>query len=330
MAKGLGILLVILGHSMEYEYWARNLVFSFHMPLFFILTGFTMKPAEDYSTFFVKLLKDALYLLGPYVLASVVAVVLTYFMAAEPSPELLERLIEHQRSAMFWGTGLSESLQDLPSIGMIWFLLAMFTGKLFVNLFHVIFRNSAYESAVFAMFALVGMEISKYWILPFNFDISMVCAFLIHLGVLYRQNEEIIERRHVPVLIVSLVIWTYFLAQGIHIEIAGRTYPFMFGSVLEAVCGSYVFVCFCRAITDSTQFLKTLLMMYGQDSLIILLLHYEDFVILDSIPLQDPIPKMTMRLLIIMVVGMVIIFIKRLVIYPFQRKRKKRRRQGRW
>ena len=37
--KGVGILSVILGHMDIESYW-RNVIYSFHMPLFFILAGY--------------------------------------------------------------------------------------------------------------------------------------------------------------------------------------------------------------------------------------------------------------------------------------------------
>lgn len=38
-AKGLGVLLVGLGHSRLLPEWASAWIYSFHMPLFFLLSG---------------------------------------------------------------------------------------------------------------------------------------------------------------------------------------------------------------------------------------------------------------------------------------------------
>lgn len=43
IAKGITIIAMIIGHSVPYGSSIRNLIFSFHMPLFFILTGYTMR-----------------------------------------------------------------------------------------------------------------------------------------------------------------------------------------------------------------------------------------------------------------------------------------------
>lgn len=41
MAKGIGILLMIVGHTISLG-WQKDLIYSFHMPLFFVCSGMTM------------------------------------------------------------------------------------------------------------------------------------------------------------------------------------------------------------------------------------------------------------------------------------------------
>lgn len=40
VAKGVGIILVILGHSMYGNVFLKNVIYSFHMPFFFMLSGY--------------------------------------------------------------------------------------------------------------------------------------------------------------------------------------------------------------------------------------------------------------------------------------------------
>lgn len=42
-AKGLCMILVIVGHTLPYGNLMRNFIFSFHMPAFFFLTGYTAR-----------------------------------------------------------------------------------------------------------------------------------------------------------------------------------------------------------------------------------------------------------------------------------------------
>ena len=70
-AKGGCFLLVIIGHTIQYgriNSLIRGLIFSFHMPLFFILSCVTYKYSESIDSFFKKTKKAAKHLLTPIVI----------------------------------------------------------------------------------------------------------------------------------------------------------------------------------------------------------------------------------------------------------------------
>lgn len=43
MAKGMAIILVVIGHSLPLENWGRNYIYMFHVPLFFFVSGYCFK-----------------------------------------------------------------------------------------------------------------------------------------------------------------------------------------------------------------------------------------------------------------------------------------------
>lgn len=70
IAKGIGILLVIWGHIITNSF-SREFLYSFHMPLFFLLSGMFFK-SEKYNSFFLFLCKRGKRLLVPLALYSIV------------------------------------------------------------------------------------------------------------------------------------------------------------------------------------------------------------------------------------------------------------------
>ncbi|WP_236674860.1 acyltransferase family protein [Piscinibacter sp. HJYY11] len=56
IAKGLGIVLVVLGHDRTVGGWGWPgwMIFSFHMPLFFVLSGAFLRPSDDMRRFAVS------------------------------------------------------------------------------------------------------------------------------------------------------------------------------------------------------------------------------------------------------------------------------------
>ena len=61
IAKGIGITLVIFGHLSQSSEMLRILVYSFHMPLFFLISGYLNKENRTLK----KLKKDAVSLIRP-------------------------------------------------------------------------------------------------------------------------------------------------------------------------------------------------------------------------------------------------------------------------
>lgn len=126
VAKGIGILLVIIGHE-DIPSWFEDIIFSFHMPLFFILSGYFFKIENNQL---IRIKKDARRLLLPYV---VTMDVITLYML------FIHQGIKHDgwyyitNSLWFWiyPTGAPGGLNFS---GPIWFLFALFWTKCSFNL----------------------------------------------------------------------------------------------------------------------------------------------------------------------------------------------------
>lgn len=76
VAKGLGIILVVYAH-VNYQYDMLTLIYSFHMPLFFIISGMLYNKSKypDFKSFFTKRFKT---LFIPYVLFEMASIFLLY------------------------------------------------------------------------------------------------------------------------------------------------------------------------------------------------------------------------------------------------------------
>ena len=80
IAKGIAIILVIVGHTVPNPSPLRHAIFSFHMPLFFILAGYTFRPKP-----WRELLSGSVSrLLVPYVVLALAWQVPTFLMSGAP------------------------------------------------------------------------------------------------------------------------------------------------------------------------------------------------------------------------------------------------------
>ena len=74
IAKGIGIILVVLGHALAYGCQNRlfAMIYAFHMPLFFFLSGFVFKPKDSGAVFFAGKVKSLLWPLVVFQFANLI------------------------------------------------------------------------------------------------------------------------------------------------------------------------------------------------------------------------------------------------------------------
>ena len=118
-SKAICIFLMIVGHMFyplqgTIDWEIKNLIYSFHMPVFFYLSGFLFKSgSEKFGSFFIKSVRS---LIIPYIFFNIISFVglLHFFDSKELSQGLYETLI---------GGGHSFA-------GATWFLLCLFWLRL--------------------------------------------------------------------------------------------------------------------------------------------------------------------------------------------------------
>lgn len=122
VTKGLGIIFVVLGHLVTYSSPISNFIFTFHMPLFFVISGYFV-----HNISFENCIRKALSLLLIYFEICVIGTIVTILMV-KGNLDIFKVAYE-----VFW-CSQPESLH----VGQIWFLIALIlTNCLFVILFHL-------------------------------------------------------------------------------------------------------------------------------------------------------------------------------------------------
>lgn len=117
IAKGLGIVLVIIGHALPSNSTIRYFVYTFHMPLFFILAGMVMKFPEYKKSLREDFLEER-KLFSAYCFYSIVYV-------------LFDIIVRHKNfGESFWNVYQSVSLFG---ISVLWFLPTLALAKILVK-----------------------------------------------------------------------------------------------------------------------------------------------------------------------------------------------------
>lgn len=268
VAKTITIIAMVIGHSLPYGSTGRNFIFSFHMPLFFILTGYTLRSAESWSSLRKIVQKDCLRLLLPGVLTQSVNCLLRIIIGGGIISQELTFLLRQ----LFWASAVD--YQGQPALGALWFLVVMFWAKLYYQIVRLLFP-SKYNFMIYLLAAAFAKMVSSHIWLPQSFDLVPVAALFLLVGAALRKCEKCWETYEIPLSVCCFVFWIFQLQRGIYIEIGTRSYPEFILCILEAVCGSICIFTLSKAFEEEKRY-TSLLQKIGQHTLLILCVHHLD------------------------------------------------------
>lgn len=262
--KGLGILLVILGH-MEIPFWMRKLIFSFHMPLFFILAGYFFKPLK----FTERLKKDFFRLLIPYLLTMFVLVlysIIGHYLIKD----------DHENAFPTFWTVLfpsGHSNKDIANIVPIWFLCALFWCK---NIFNLLFQTINKQSYLLLVVLTIGLLFTylyqnKILELPFSFVQGFSAIIFFVIGYLANKHEQLIKNKFAILLSAIWFLGFYFSKTDMAIC---KYNPFILYDYIIAIGGVITLYIISKRIERCKfRYIPNLISWIGTNSLVILCAH---------------------------------------------------------
>jgi len=127
VAKGIGIVLVIIGHIVfgnNYKMFGAktisNLIYSFHMPLFFLISGMCIKSTKTFNKSSLK--KMTYSYIVPYVIWTIIYIVIFYLIY----------LIGDNNTTFGINSYKVYHAVTLCGLAPLWFLLALFVAEIMV------------------------------------------------------------------------------------------------------------------------------------------------------------------------------------------------------
>ena len=275
VAKGVAILLVIIGHTVKFGGATRNVIFSFHMPLFFILSGYTFRLADDFPAFVQRVKKLVRHLIYPSLIVSVIGIFARWLLQDQHTVSALWMITKRMGDALWWASGVS--VHAHPGLGALWFLFSLFWAKVFMDGIHLLFPGKK-TGYIFVGVGLFGMALGlKGKWLSQNMDVTFMAMLFIYVGMLWRNYANWLERHEQLCFMAAVIIWMICLNAPMYIEMAGRSYPWTICSVIEAVCGSYAVCCLCKALVANDR-VRYVFQFIGMHTLLIFLVHHLDWI----------------------------------------------------
>jgi fucose 4-O-acetylase-like acetyltransferase len=279
IAKGLGILVIVLAHNdlAGYHPTLHKFIYAFHIPLFFFLSGMFFRPER---TFGETLRRRFNTLLKPYLFT-----IFLIYLGEAAFSNMNFPVIAGRIAKSMYATGWYIDWVQL------WFIPHLFAVSLFAWIaWRVLFGRIKTDwlrwLLLFAMLAAGVLTMPYFWPflapvigielhgLPFSLDLVLASGFFFLVG--YEVNQRPLEKFFASPLVLAgtfglLLAMIWFLPPVL--DFNTRTYPSLWINTAEALLGIGMILSLSRNLEKWSARLANVFSYFGRISLVILIFH---------------------------------------------------------
>lgn len=267
-----------------------RVVFTFHVPVFFIISGYFFVGNR------VKIKRTIFKLIKPYIFTTLV------MMLLEIIKECIKSLVSHTIFvssdiclivgkwvlAGLYGSGSRKDFLQftMPTIGAIWFYLALIWTELFAYIL-LATQNRHLEMgcnhrkgrAVIVAIGSIVLWLSGYYSafftwLPLSIQSGLCGVIFLVIGIVLRKHQDTFESKRPIIVAVSIVIWIFSIIFSIcnnYMSLVKCSFPNPIINMSGAICATIV-LAECSKQIENTKLGKTF-QFFGKNSMIVLSFH---------------------------------------------------------
>ncbi len=292
--KGIGILLMVIGHAGNIPI-AKLWIYSFHMPLFFIISGYvyTLTNHGRYTGTegLIKLLiKNAYAYLMPYTILFLINLILKICTDYIKNCEVLEgwggtRLIQSLRGYIVKGYLYSYDT-ELPNCAPLWFLTCLFISYIFFYLLLCLRKDTCRVMCAIAYLTvsklIVCVEYSKGLDeLPWHIDVAFVSSVFMLIGYyLFRflkAYDLLSQKIQFTIIIFFMLIGTLVGCVNGKINMVKNVYNNLFLFLSSGILISFVFIALTKNHYKKIQnqtLVDEIFMFFGRNTIVFMGFNY--------------------------------------------------------
>ena len=264
--KGIGILSVIIGHS-YFPSILKDLIFTWHMPMFFIISGYFYKsyPNGEY----IK--RNICQLIYPYVITSLAIIGIMILK------DIIKK--ESETSQYIIGALIGNGSYNNPIfseyfIGAIWFLLALCWCRIIYNALNICITDEYQRNVTLVCLSCCAAFMGTFVFVPTNLLQGMQALLFFHVGYLWRIGKiQEITSSYMWGGIIILCILSVMSGSMSMVRCYYGFYPINVLASIGITIGLYKI---CTFIGDNL--VSRFLAYCGRISLIILCVHNIEFI----------------------------------------------------
>lgn len=250
IAKGIGIFLVVIGHFINMNSYPGRVIYSFHMPLFFFLSGICFNE-KKYATLQELFGNRARTLLWPCFCFTITISLFQSVLISIPFCSLR---------------------QELP--GALWFLPILFVAEIFY--FYLCKMKKNYRLMILLIFYCIGVLFHEN-LQGLPYKISFIPKALLYYGLGHVLKDKTLSYLR-NFLLISKAKRYASLFLLISVILVSAAFCLNEAKLLDgilkvavALCGIFVTLMFCS--TPFPALLKKSILFLGQNTLVIMAVH---------------------------------------------------------
>lgn len=246
VCRGIGICLVVLGHTVNPFV---KIIYGFHMPLFFLISGYLFKQENDLKSIVKKSFER--YII-PYFVLCLLNLLFEFGMTlfSKESIDVKKYVI-----GILYSRGTNEWL---PNCGPLWFLTSLFCAIVLYKVIDVMLKKDFVKNLVVFLIAFLGYVISLFDIpkLIWNVDTAMVAVLFLHVGFLLKKYDLINKIKpsltYICGCVIGMIAIYYNPIRIVNFD--SCEYGEFFLMILGALSVSIMIMFFCVQISEKFKF----------------------------------------------------------------------------
>ena len=269
IAKGIAIILMVLGHVSGKPTVLHNFIFSFHMPLFFVANAFFIKKYDIEKTFF----KSIKSLLIPYFIIALIAAFI--FLFQHIGNGAIDAFGIKLAAMLFSSTRSPQFAPAIPGIWAIWFVTCLFVAR---NSYVIVRRIGEKTHIIVSIALSIFLFIVGYYIgvkgtfMPWSFDIAFVGIVFMWFGDILHKFKLLETKVFWIIAVISGIFWIILVNNGFWIELALKRYGEGPGVFISACLGCIVVIAVSKLL-EKVKIISSFLIWAGRNSMVILGYH---------------------------------------------------------
>lgn len=263
--KGIGILLVIIGHLAHGYGVLIPIIYTFHMPLFFIVSGYFYKEKGVKELF----KRDFRVLIIPYLIVSLILIFYGCVMY----------IIKHDiQKLLFWTDSFLYA--GIKDVGPLWFLLAMFWCRMYYNILYKFISRISKKPLLFlfiisyTIFTVIFYLHNKIELQSINYQCiitGLASMTYFSIGHIWRKYKDKIRKSNMLLVICIIVCFiSIYFSMGTELRLLNQK---PISNILSAITTTFIIYWIANIINKFQNSISIFLTWFGRFSLVVFFAH---------------------------------------------------------